>query len=406
MARLRKIFARIWRLFTAQGRSLAALLLILVLLSRDPTIFFMTCLLAVLLAVCAAVNRFMPGTVQIRCPERCRLREGHQAGLTYELMNNSRFTVYDLRLRFQDLPAMVRIIDSESVPFLRSGQKTTCRVKICFDRRGCYELTNLRCVSTFPFALFNRPRGRSALTHVMVFPVFGPVHGLDAAAAMGFNHPHLASARLSGEAEEYISSRVSYTVPSARRLDSRAWARLRVPVVREYAHTCRRQTALYLQTRVDNSSAKRDVRDYTFEAAVRTAASCAYTLSTMGFSLDFFCTDHNLYPLDSPAGDDFENVLSILACVESRGDCGASDTAAEVYARLCRQMHSLIFVLWNPNHLPLDLLTGCRRLGCPVRVITVGPGSFDSLAPTVPNEWRYTLEAAEVFQNPGLLSLS
>ena len=256
-----------------------AFLLTTVILSfhlDNYSIFLIFTLLVLLLLLALVLNHALPASITLITTGSFSLIEGKNTALTCHLTNTSWFPARHLTMRFVNLPATVHQLDSDTIPILKRNQSTSCKVQLHFEQRGIYELTGLCCCSTFPFNLFRSVKGSNETTKAVVYPQSKEVRGLPQVNQSDNLLPSTHHCPHSGTAEEYLCSRVSYVIESPRHIDSRAWARLNTPALRQYYHRSENSSIIHLQTAARRPCPAQ--QEYFFEAAVRVAASCAHIL--------------------------------------------------------------------------------------------------------------------------------
>jgi uncharacterized protein (DUF58 family) len=296
--------------------------------------------------------------------------------------NRSRFAAHDLSLGAFGLPPSLRLGENAPpVPRLAPGASAKAHLTIKPLRRGMYMLNALTLYSTFPFRLFRTPaRARRKCSPVLcrdgllVYPRFTPLAGIDGPISARYQPGGIALSSHVGESPEYIGNREYRPGDSTRHLDHRSWARLAMPVVREFQEEYYCRVALVLDTFVPEGRTMGPEGFPDLEAAVSISAAIADVLARGEYIIDIFAAGPELYVFRAGRHTAlFDNVLEILACV----DACRSNPFAKVTPALRDELGSTssligVFLDWDLHR--AALARAAAEAGCSVKVIVVRDG--------------------------------
>ena len=311
-----------------------------------------------------------------RFPERA-VAEQRVTG-EFTLTNVSKRAAYDLSVGLFDLPHGVARADSEAAIFsLAPGESAAVPLTLLPKRRGLYSLPDARPYTTFPLNLLRtrakvngslRPGHGSSL---LVLPSFHPITGIDVPIGARYQPGGIALSSNIGESPEYIGNREYRAGDPARRIDHRSWARLAMPVVREYQEEYYCRIALVLDTFVPGRRRPGAGGFPQLEAAVSLSASVADAMSRGEYIIDVFAAGPELYVFRAGRHTaHFENVLEILACV----DACRTNPFEKVTPALTDELANIstviaVFLDWDEAR--ADLVRGAVESGCSVKVLIV-----------------------------------
>ncbi len=236
----------------------------------------------------------------------------------FRVQNLSTKHAYDVGLGYLDLPAQVRELShSDVVDIIPGGEEATVRVRLRPFRRGLYDLSALKCFTTFPFRLWRTGRKVSTPSSLVVLPPFHSLTDVDVPISRKYQPGGISMSANLGESTEYIGNRNYLPGDPQRLIDFRAWARLTQPAVREYHEEYYCRIALVLDTFVARRrfAPRTGFRD--LEAAISLSAAIADALARGEYIIDLFAAGPDLYVFRSGRNiAHFDNVLEILACLD------------------------------------------------------------------------------------------
>ncbi len=292
---------------------------------------------------------------------------------TFTIKNLSRFPAYDISLGLFQLPReFSELNDNQYIKRIAPGASETFDIEMVSTKRGVYSISNPRCFTTYPFNLFRYGRWNTTQKAIIVLPDYHPIERMDIASDLRYQTGGIVEASLVGESPEYIGNREFQPGDSTRRLDTRAWARLVKPVVKEYHEEYYCHVAIVMDTYHSRRHTIRSDAKNIFESSVRLTAAIANYLSIGERIVDFFVAGSDLYVFRTGRHTGvFENVLDILASIKESTKSPFKTITPELSEELS-QTSSIIFVLqdWNQDH--ENLLRLAVEAGCQCRVFIIG----------------------------------
>ncbi len=315
-----------------------------------------------------------------------RVIVGQITRLRYVLKNVSRLSAYNLCVRFGDLPdAIEQIGGGHVISHLGPGKTTEVTVEIRPKRRGYYRIKQPICQSSFPFNLFNFGISRDDEETLIVLPVFSllqiPIRHIS-------RYVHASGAGLAGRTGmflEYVGNRPFLAGDSPRNIDARAWARLSVPVTREYHDDVDNYTALVLDTGIPaglrwarprrevlSRSSSNEIKE--LEAAISLCASVALTINN-DCLIDLLLAGPDLHQFTAwPRKVRLDKIQEILAGVEPSKGYSLEQIAPELANRF-HEISEVVFILlkWDKTYRQLLELAG--QAGCRCTVLLIGDSS-------------------------------
>lgn len=296
----------------------------------------------------------------------------HPVQLRYVVRNEARVPAYDLHVEFGALPEAIELTTPvEVISRLSPGETADVTITIRPRRRGYHCLPSPICRSSFPFNLVNFSAVRQDGWTLTVLPVFYPLQ----MAVWGLNrHVRAGGAGFAGRTDvspEYAGNRPFLPGDSPRRIDTRAWARLSVPVTKEYHDDSDSYAAIVLDSRLPaGASASPDGEIREVEAAVSLCASVAFSIN--GKSLvDLLVTGLELHEYTSwPRTARLNKMHEVLAGVEVSKDYSLESVAETLAARFY-EMSEVIFILLRWDEAYWELLERAARAGCHSTVLLV-----------------------------------
>lgn len=374
------LFLHIWRFrLTPTGRFLVVAGIIcgsFGIRSIEMPIYHVFCAMACLGVVAVAAGTLLRARVKVDEYLPQRVSAGNTVEATFKLTNESRRPVYDLAVWLSRLHSSVQVVSSDTVTHLPKGESATVSVTLHPMRRGLYTFPKVRPFSTFPFGIW-RTRMKSAdkrgsrSNGLLVLPSFHALDDVAVPAGARYQPGGIALTSNVGESPDYIGNRDYRPGDPWRKVDSRSWARLARPVVREYREEYYQRVALVLDTRVPGRWRTPALGFPQLEAAVSLAAAVADGLSRGECIIDLFAAGPKLYVFRTGRSiAHLENVLDILACVEaSHADCLEEITPA--LADELSSISTLIGVFLDWDSARRDMVRTARECGCHVKSLIV-----------------------------------
>ncbi len=176
-----------------------------------------------------------------------------------------------------------------------------------------------------------------------------------------------------GESPEYIGNREYLPGDSPRHIDFKSWARLAVPVVREYQEEYFVRVGLVLDTFLTRTLWTRRRVERLLDAAVGLTASIADVFARGEYLLDVFAAGPDLHIFRTGRNTtSIDAVLEILASVPlSRSNPFDRMTAA--LATEFPQVSAVVCVFLDWDEPRQRLVQAALESGCRVKVIVIQP---------------------------------
>ena len=324
-------------------------------------------------------------------PERCAV--GAEFVVKAEATNEGRLPVFDLCLAEMDL--YLRFLLSEGtgyVDMLKPKETVHLSYRLKATQRGAHDLLGPVALSGFPFGLYHATHQNKTPHRILVYPRFHPL--LEFALPVSRRH-QLGGLELVSDladSEEFLGNREYRPGDRLVLLDHAAWARLGFPIVHEFQQEYLCRIALLLDTQVPEGT-KSERR--AFESAVSVSAAVADVLSRQEYVIDLFAAGSHVYHFQAGRGLGYlDNILDILACVESREDNPFEVLAPAVIDEI-RQISTAVFILLDWDEEREAFIRRLWSLGVAVKIIVVrdadprldpagvefGAGSIQCLSP-------------------------
>ncbi|HBV64697.1 MAG TPA: hypothetical protein DEF45_16930 [Rhodopirellula sp.] len=197
--------------------------------------------------------------------------------------------------------------------FLSPSDSATHNAVLTFHRRGIQKLPNTVVTGSFPFHLFaSRVNSPSTIT-IPITPQ--PLTGNDDHTKGLLNNLGGWSHKLlSGDQLDYTGSREYESGMSVRRWDFPSWARLGIPIVREFQSPSIQHVFLIIDTAIDTGTEEQkstndDGTDPAFEQMLSLATTAIHELAKQTVKLQLFVTDNSV-PIHNDAGTTSEVLLN------------------------------------------------------------------------------------------------
>lgn len=307
---------------TPGGRVLVLAILLTALgsITTQLPIYQLFCGLFALLGVAELTGLCFKPSIQLEGVSPARSMAGDEVTAQFELRNRSRWRpALDLMLGLFGLPRGVTHRNGDTyLSCLRPGQRGTLAVTLRTERRGIFALPPVQCVSTFPFNLVRFGGGKSASGRLVVLPAYHSLEELDLPISYRYQTGGMSLTHGVGHSPEFIGNREYTPGESVRRIDSRAWARLGRPVVKEYHEEYVSRVALVLDTFLPPRRWRSADDAARLEAGISLMAAIAERLNFHEHVIDLFAAGPELYVFRSAAGaTHFDSVLEILAGLDA-----------------------------------------------------------------------------------------
>jgi len=262
-----------------------------------------------------------------------------------------------------------------AVPDVPPGASVEVSVEWQPLRRGYVRLEGCTLLRPDPLGLFHARKHLSLRDSLLSLPKRHPVNWTAWTGELRDKPGGLSQAASTSGVEEFAALREYRPGDPLRHIDWKGWARLGVPIVKEFFETCFVRQALILDTWLPDNARREQ-----FEAAVSVAASFAASgPAAMRGALDLVFVGADVHRIAAGAGlGSLDGVLEALACVHAQPDehfamltdC-VDERAGELSACVC------VLLAWDDAR--RELVARLRRCGTPVLVLLVGDGDASPL---------------------------
>ena len=298
---------------------------------------------------------------------------GERIRLTYELHNASSMPAWDLTIDSLPLPRDIEFPDGRAVVNSIDPHTTVTAVTdIRARERGRYVLAEPRVDSSFPFHLWRWGRNGNSPRQIAIYPRFTELERLDMSFSTRYQPGGVAYSSDVGSSKEFLSCREYRYGDEIRHLHQRSWARLGIPIVKEFREEYLCRTALILDTHRPLSLTKRvRARDQTFEAAVSLTAATAAWLARQEYLVELFAAGPQVYRFESGRSLAYlEDILDVLSCIEHHPDEPMTDLRAIVEdEKLKLSSAVLMLTVWNDTR--RQLIRTLKEAGVAVKTVLI-----------------------------------
>ena len=253
------------------------------------------------------------------------------------------------------------------VPDVPAGGRVDVTVEWRPLRRGYVRLAGCTLLRPEPLGLMNARRRIALADSLLVIPKRYPVDWSAWTGELRDKPGGLSQAASTSGVEEFASLREYRPGDPLRHIDWKGWARLGVPIVKEYFETCFVRQALILDTWLP-----RGAPDARFEAAVSVAASfVAAGPAALRGALDLIFVGASVHRVPAGTGTGaLDNVLEALACVEAQPHENFSMLMDCVESR-AGELSACVCVLLDWDAARRELVETLRRMDVPLLVLLV-----------------------------------
>ncbi|MBX3438104.1 MAG: DUF58 domain-containing protein [Planctomycetaceae bacterium] len=369
------LFDYFWRFkLTPAGRMLVMALMLSAFgfVSIEIPVYQVFCGLFGLLLAVEPLGLLLRPRLDVEGAAPAKVRAEEPFTITLRLKNGAWRPAFDLMATLAGLPKSMEHLNGDAyLPSLRSGQSGVLPVNLVARRRGVHRLPPIEVHSTFPFNLMRFGGSRLPAQSMMVLPAYQSVERWDVPLSQRYQPGGVLLTPRLGNSVEYIGNREYQPGEPVRHFDTRAWARLGRPVVREYQEEYLCRVAIILDTYIPRRL--RPGRDGfpQLEAAVKLTAAAAEAMSTGDYLIDFFAAGPNLHVFRSSGNRaSFDSVLEILASVDaSRSD--PFEQVSPVVAEEMLRISTAICILLDWDDSRRQLAEHIVSAGCALQVIVV-----------------------------------
>lgn len=252
--------------------------------------------------------------------------------------------------------------------FLSHGDSATHTAVLTFHRRGIRKLPDTVVSGCFPFNLFASSVETPSTITMPITPT--PLTGDDEHAKGLLNNLGGWSHKLlSGDQLDYTGSREYEAGMSVRRWDFPSWARLGIPIVREFQSPSIQHVFLIIDTALEEQTKAMEDGTYpAFEQMLSLATTAIHDLAKQTVKLQLFVTEgalHNDSLLKNPENSatflsdtDTESMLIKLAAAEPI-TCEAADKQISTAMEIAGRSPILVLTTRSLTDLNTNALASC-----------------------------------------------
>lgn len=344
---------------TPSGKALVLSMSFILLSSAIiPAFGVFACLLAVLVCSWIFGVLFKPRiSIRTELPDQATV--GSDITIRYHVKNLSSSHSFCLTLNLSNLPNSWKCHhDNITIAHLKPASMSVVEIILTPTRRGRFVLPCPACFSSFPFHLFSFNVAKGTDSHMTVLPEYDLIHISQLSSMVTGRHEGSRMSSYQSHMSEYAGNRPFITGDSLRYIDSRAWARLAEPVVKEYHNTTNHTCVLWL---MDLRRAKPTpaMWDPDLEAMISFCASVAYSVQLSGRTMiDSLVIGEHILHLHKSLSQ-FNQVLESLA------DISVIETvtdATRILDFVKPEGSIYLFYLGDPE----PCVELCERLGIPL----------------------------------------
>jgi uncharacterized protein (DUF58 family) len=258
------------------------------------------------------------------------------------------------------------------LPDLPPGRTVEVEVTWRPRRRGYVRLRGAAILRPDPLGIFHGIVRVSRPDSVIVMPRRYPVNWIAWTGRLHDRPGGLSQAASTSGVEEFAALREYRAGDPLRHIDWKGWARLGMPIVKEYFETCFVRQALILDTSLAAGTGRAQ-----FEAAVSVAASfLAAGPAAMRGALDLIFVGTEVHRVSAGIGvGTMDGVLEALACAEPQAEQPFAVLHQAVRQR-AGELSACVCVLLEWDAPRQELVHMLRSQGVPLLVLLVAaPGS-------------------------------
>jgi len=313
-------------------------------------------------------------------PSRCMA--GVAAPVTVRVTNTGHRAAYDLGAFEFRLPRALKLEpQAQYVDRLAPGESAELKYTIETARRGRYVLPGATVLSTFPFGMTHARRFVEQTHHLMVYPAFTPLRRLQVSVGRRYQPGGVAMISRVGESMEFIGNREYRPGDRVRDLHPRSWARVSVPVVKQFQEEYLSRVSMLVDTYVPRAGLLVPgrhsfrllgaSRPRALEANLSLAAAVADYVAREDYLVDLFAAGPELYHLSAGRSlGHLDNILDILACIE-RCYADPIEVVGPEFSRMLRRTSSVVALLLSYDDRRARFIDSIRASGASVKVIVV-----------------------------------
>ncbi|MCA9053800.1 MAG: DUF58 domain-containing protein [Planctomycetaceae bacterium] len=326
----------------------------------------------------------------------------------FVLHNRSRWRpALDVMLGLFGLPRDVKHVSGDLfLPSIRPGGEARLSLTLQTDRRGIFPLPAVQAVSTFPFNLVRFGGGKTEPGRLVVLPDYHSLEELEIPVSYRYQPGGVMLTQGVGHSPEFIGNREYTPGESVRRIDSRAWARLGRPVVKEFHEEYVSRIALVLDTHLPAFRWPDGANRRRLEAAVSLMAAIAERLNFNEHVIDLFAAGPELYVFRTITGTThFDSVLEILAGIEPSRQNPFEKISPLVVEEL-ETISTAVCVLVGWDTTRAEFVRRVQESGCQIKGVLIrDPDTNSQDGPPLDLDGDWTIATAEQIASGELVRL-
>ena len=302
--------------------------------------------------------------IAVHAPRRVTL--GQECAFTVLMHNQSDREHHSIRLAGPFLSWDGRwTTEMPVIGTIRAGQSVRVECRARFSQRGHHELDPFRAGAVVPMGLTLGRLVHSRPSRFTVVPSIARVGRLTIPSARRYQPGGVALASRTGDSLDLLGVRPYRPGDPVRDLHARTWARVGMPVVREYQEQYYARVALVLDT--EPVSARQ------FEAALSLTAGVVAHLNRSEALIDLLVAGPSEPSLTLGRGlAQVDQALDLLACTHPGPSFDAPSLARRTAHRLPR-LSSVVLIVCRPDEARLQFARYIEAQGVTCRVLAIDP---------------------------------
>ncbi|MBI1367574.1 MAG: DUF58 domain-containing protein [Planctomycetes bacterium] len=309
-------------------------------------------------------------------PERCVA--GSSVTMTIRVTNPTRRPMFDVGAYEFRLPMRVEVEDDpQYVDRIEPGAGHDFQYAVRVDRRGSYLLNGPTGLAAFPFGLTQSKRFFAQPHRLIVYPSFTRLSQFSIPAGLRYQPGGLALASRVGESMEFVGTREYQTGDRIRDLHQRSWARVGMPVVKQFEQEFLTRMAMLVDTRPP-----RRWSTAALESNLSMAAAVADYLARQEYVIDLFAAGPQLFQFQAGRSLAYlDNILDILACIE-RCDEDPIEVIGPAFSEELRSTSTVILLLLSWDEKRAKFIEQIHDAGVQTRTILISDDKAQTKAAT------------------------
>jgi uncharacterized protein (DUF58 family) len=321
---------------------------------------------ALLVSVQILSRRFRLRGVSLQVDVPRRISVGEQVTFGISVVNDSEEEHQSLRIHTPFLPwDGVWISRPEGISALHPHSMVRRTSIATFSARGAHHLDMFHATVLLPMGLSNGPAIHSRGVRILVVPRIASIKGIDLPLSQRYQPGGVALASITGESRELLGVRPYRPGDPVRDLHAPSWARVGVPVVREYRQEYFTRIGIVVDT--DKTVA----RENAFEAALSLTAGLVSHLSRGEALIDLIVFGDVVHRLMVGRHLGFlDQALDLLASVEMGSEWSLSGLQERIAPHL-RRLSAMIFITFSHDEKRARFSTWVSSQGVGSRTLLV-----------------------------------